>query len=135
MITRKRANENARFIVNQKIGEEHLTIEGLRDQLSRGDHSVVKKILYFSSTLRGTSQYWAQRARKLRALIQYQIHNGKGLPSFFTTGSCAEYHSKPLHRLLKMYVEDATGTVPDLSDRAVLFKVLQENTHLVWEIF
>jgi hypothetical protein len=69
-----------------------------------------KKILYFGTSLRGTPQYWAQGAKELRALIQYQINAKKGLPSFFSTGSCAEYHFKPLWGLLSMYIQETTGT-------------------------
>jgi hypothetical protein len=81
--------ENSNFIVRQQLGGEHLTVADLREKLQNGDDSIAKKILYFGACLRGTSQYWAQRAKELRALTQYQVNEGKGLPSFFTTGSCA----------------------------------------------
>ena len=135
MIMRRRAAENSTFIVNQKLGEQHLTISESKDKLQNGDNSIGKKILYFGASLRGTSQYWAQRGRELRALIQYQINEGKGLPSFFTTGSCAEFHFKPLTRLLQMYVKQATGKDIDIADRSQLFQSLQENTHLVGYYF
>lgn len=77
----------------------------------------------------------AQRAKELRTLIQYQINEGKGLPSFFTTGSCAEYHFKPLHRLLEIYTFETTGEKVDLSNRNVLFSALQANTHVVAHYF
>ena len=94
-----------------------------------------KKILYFGAPLRGTPQYWVQRAKELRALTQYQINAKKGLPSFFSTGSCAEYHFKPLRRLLSMYIQETTEEVKDLSDISVLFDVLQKNTHIVAQYF
>jgi hypothetical protein len=46
----------------------------LKEKLQNGDDSIVKKNLYFGASLRGTTQYWAQRARELRALIQFQIN-------------------------------------------------------------
>ncbi len=124
MIQRKVSNQNCILIVNQKIGEEHLTVSGLQDQLNSGDESATRKILYFSSCLHGTSQNWAQRGRELRALIQYQIHNDKGLPSFFASGSCAEYHFKPLRRLLQTYIQDYNNCT-------VLFDALEKNSHIV----
>lgn len=103
MIMRKRALEKSSFIVKQKLGDQHFTIDELKKLIENGDSSVSEKILYFSGDLRGTSQYWGQRAKELRSLVQYKINEGMGLPSFFTTGSCAEFHFKPLRRLLSMY--------------------------------
>jgi len=89
--------------------------------------------LYFGVSLRGTPRYWAQRARELRALIQYQINEKKGLPSFVFIRQL--YHFKPLRRLLCMYIQEKTGEVKDLSDISVLFDVLQNNTHIVAQYF
>ncbi|CAC5388042.1 unnamed protein product [Mytilus coruscus] len=135
MIMRKRAIENSNFVVYQKLGEQHLSISELREKIQNGDNSLAKQILYFGASLRGTSQYWAQRAKELRALIQYQINDKKGLPAFFTTGSCAEYHFKPLRRLLSIYLKETSGTDVDLSDRSKLFEALQKNTHIVAKYF
>ena len=135
MIMRKRAAESGRFIVNQKLGDSHLSVADLKEQLQKGNESLGKKILYFGASLRGTSQYWSQRGRELRALIQYKINEGDGLPSYFSTGSCAEFHFKPLHRLLSLYSEAATGKAVDLSDRSALFDCLQQNTHIVAHYF
>ena len=135
MIMRKRAAENAKFIVNQKLGDSHLTVADLKEQLKSGNQSIGKKIFYFGTSLRGTTQYWAQRGRELRALIQYKINQGDGLPSYFCTASCAEFHFKPLHRLLSMYIEATTGKPVDLSDRNQLFQALQHNTHIVAKYF
>lgn len=135
IIIRKRTLEQSTYIVKQQLGDEHMTISELKEQLQNGNNSIPEKILYFGANLRGTSQYWAQRATELRALIQYQINEGKGLPSFFTTGSCAEYHFKPLHRLLEINTLETTGEKVDLSNRSVLFSALQANTHVVAHYF
>lgn len=58
-----------------------------------------------------------------------------GLPSFFTTGSCAEFHFKPLRRLLSIYVEETTGSSVDLNDKNILFKTLQDHAHIVAQYF
>jgi hypothetical protein len=135
MIMRKRALENCSFIVQQKLGDEHLTISALKEKLEKGDNSIAKKILYFGACLRGTSQYWAQRSKELQALIQFQANEGNGLPSFFTTGSCAEYYFKPLRRLLQLYIKQTSGKDIDIDDRSKLFRALQENTHIVGYYF
>ena len=93
---RKRALEQSSYIVKQQLGDEHMTVDDLRQRIEKGDNSIGQKILYFGAKLRGTSQYWAQKGKELRSLIEFQINAGRGLPSFFTTGSCAEYYFKPL---------------------------------------
>ena len=135
MLLRKRAIEDCSFIVQQKLGDGHLSISDLKESIRAGDTTIAKKILYFGANLRGTSQYWIQRARELRSLVQYKIYQGKGLPSYFTTGSCAEYHFKPLRRLLSTYVRDCTGEEINLDDRNTLFQCLQANTHIVGHYF
>ncbi|XP_033755671.1 uncharacterized protein LOC117338427 [Pecten maximus] len=83
IITRKRALQRSTYIVNQQLGDGHITVEELRDKLQNGDTSIPQKVLYFAATLRGTSQYWAQRSKELRALIQFQINEGKVMgPAF-----------------------------------------------------
>ena len=47
--------------------------------------------------------FWS---KELKALIQYKINEGHGLPSSFTTGSCAEFYFKPLKRLLSIYIKE-----------------------------
>jgi hypothetical protein len=66
---------------------------------------------------------------------KFLLNAKKGLPSFFSTGSCAEYHFKPGRRFFSMYIQETTGEVKDLSDISVLFDVLQKNTHIVAQYF
>ena len=89
MIMRKRAIENSTFIVKQKLDEAHLSVSDIRDKIQNDDNSIIKKIIYLSSNLRGSSKYWDQKAKELRSLVQYNINEGCGLPSSFCTGSCA----------------------------------------------
>ena len=131
MIMRKRTLEQSTYIVQQQLGDKHLSVSDIKEKLQNGDRSIAEKIVYFGACLRGTDKYWAQRSKELRSLIQFQINEGKGLPSFFTTGSCAEYHFKPLRRLLENYVFETTGSQVDLTDRNILFATLQANTHVV----
>lgn len=135
MIMRRRSLECANFVFRQKLGDEHLTVSDLRERLQNNDQSMAKTILYFGASLRGTAQYWTQRSRELRSLIQYQINLRNGLPSLFTTGSCAEYHFKPLRQLLHQYIYDTTGEKKDLQNRSTLFTSLQQNTHVVAHYF
>ena len=127
--------------MKQKLGEAHYSIEEVKEKIRAGDRSFLEKIrardrsfaeklLYFSAPFMGTSQYWAQHSKQPRSLIQYEINCENGLPSFFTTGSCAEYHFKTLQRLLHNYIVLEPGTEPDLQDKNVLLQVLQQHTHI-----
>ena len=96
MIMQKNAIENSSYIIKQKLGENHFTVNDLKNLVENGDTSVGQKIIYFSGNLRGTTPYWGQRTKELISLVQYKINEGMGLPSLFTTGSCAEFRLKPL---------------------------------------
>ena len=81
--------------------------------------------------MRGTAQYWHQRRRELRALVEFMVNEKKGLPSFFMTGSCAEFYFPPLRRLLEQYILQTTGKEVNLADESnARYKAVQENTTL-----
>ena len=132
---RKRAIENTTFIAKQTLGDAHLSVSDIRDKMQNGDNSIIKKIIYLSSNLRGSSQYWAQKAKELRSLVQYNINEGCGLPSYSCTGSCAEFYCKLLRRLLTNYIKSTKGIEIDLNEKSKLFEAIQENGHLVGHYF
>ena len=135
MILRRQTLEKTSYIVRQQLGEEHLTVADLRQRLEKGDDSVLRKILYFGRTLRGSAQYWSQRSCELISLMNYQINEGNGLPSMFTTGSCAEYYFKPLRQLLGRYIKETQGKEIDFDCPSNMYSALQENTHVVGHYF
>ncbi|XP_073238445.1 uncharacterized protein, partial [Porites lutea] len=108
MIMRKRALEQSRFFVDQQLGDPHITVADLQERLARGD-TFTDKLLYFGANLRGKAQYWHQRRRELRALVEFMVNEKHGLPSFFMTGSCAEFYFPPLRRLLEEYILQTKG--------------------------
>jgi len=116
MIMRKRALEQSRYFVDQQLGDSQLTVADLQERLARGDTSFTNKLLYFGANLRGTAQYWHQRRRELRALVEFMVNETKGLPSFFMTGSCAEFYFPPLRRLLEQYILQTTGKDVNLAE-------------------
>ncbi|XP_048590507.1 uncharacterized protein LOC125573780 [Nematostella vectensis] len=109
IIMRKRALEQSRYYVDQQLGDPHMTVADLQERMARGDTTIANKLLYFGASLRGTSQYWDQRRRELRAMVQCLVNEKRGLPSFFMTGSCAEFYWPPLRRLLEQYILGTTG--------------------------
>ena len=135
MIMRKRALEQSRFFVDQQLGDPQITVPDLQGRLARGD-TFTDKLLYFGANLRGTAQYWHQRRRELRALVEFMVNEKHGLPSFFMTGSCAEFYFPPLRRLLEEYILQTTGEEVNLAeDSDARFKAVQENTHVVVSYF
>ncbi|CAH3045001.1 unnamed protein product [Porites lobata] len=131
MIMRKRALEQSRFFVDQQVGNPHITVADLQERLARGD-TFTDKLLYFGANLRGTAQYWHQRRTELRALVEFMVNEKRGLPSFFMTGSCAEFYFPPLRRLLEEYILQTKGEEVNLAeDSNARFKAAQENTHVV----
>ena len=82
----------------------------------------------------GPDQHLAQRSREI-SNDPIQINGGQCLPSFFTAGSCAEYHFKPLRQLLEMYCLETRVSQVEFGDRNVLFATLQRNTHVVAHYF
>jgi hypothetical protein len=54
-------------------------------------------------------------------LFSFKLMEKKGLPAFFSTGSCAEFHCKPLKRLLSLYIKETSGKDVHLSDGSKLF--------------
>ena len=77
MVMRKRDLEQSRYFVDQQLGDPHISVADLQERLARGDTAFTNKLLYFSASLRGTSQYWQQRRRELRALVEYMINEKK----------------------------------------------------------
>ena len=80
MIMRKRALEQSRYFVDQQLGDPHITVADLQERLARGDTSITNRLLYFGANLRGTAQYWHQRRRELRALVEFMVNEKRGLP-------------------------------------------------------
>ena len=129
IIIRKRALEQSSFIVRQKLGDQHISVQELKDMINSNDDSIAKKILDFGSSLRGSPQYWAQRSKELTAFINYNILEGHGLPSFFTTGSCAEFYFKPLRSLMTKYLNKT------FDDKNELYEAITRNSHVVTHYF
>ena len=135
MVMRKKSIERGSYIFHQQLGDENVSMSELKEKLQKGDCNMAKKISYFSASLRGTSQYWATRAKELRALIQFKVNNGGGLPSYFATAICAEFYFKPLRRLLSIYLKQANGTDIDLNNKTQIFNAVQQNSHIVAKYF
>ena len=117
------------------FGDTQITVADLQERIARGD-TFTDKLLYLSANLHGTAQYWHQRRRELRALVEFMVNDKHELPSFFMTGSCAEFYIPSLRRLLEEYILQTKGKEVNLAeDSNARFKVIQGNTHVVASYF
>ncbi|KAL4227765.1 hypothetical protein ACF0H5_013201 [Mactra antiquata] len=95
IIARKSTLEKSNFIVKQQLGENPVSITELKDHIQSGDNSFANKILYLGATLRDKSQYWGQRNRELRSLIQYNVNEKKACLLFSPLGAVPSTILKP----------------------------------------
>ena len=69
-------------------------------------------------------------------MVEFMVNGKRGLPSFFITGSCAEFYFPPLRRRLEQHILQTTGEeVNHAEDNNTRFKDVQENTHVVVSYF
>ena len=64
MIMRKSALEQSLFFVDQQLGDPQITVADLQERLTRDDTFTV--------------QYWHQRRRELRALVEFMVNENRG---------------------------------------------------------
>ena len=50
---RKRTLEQTTYIMKEEIGDEHMSLQDLKQRIQRGDNCVAQKILWFGSCLKG----------------------------------------------------------------------------------
>ena len=86
--------------------EEIMSVGGQPlDSMLRSVHAISQQIV-------GTDGYWHSVRRTLEGIVQFKVLKGDGLPSFWISGSCAEFHHPPIAKLL---AEAAVLACSDLS--------------------
>ncbi len=71
--------------------------------------------------------YQPERKKELHAWVKFQAWKKAGLPSFVLTGCCAEFHWKPLIKLLQEFLRE----IGDHSDIENDRRELSSNT-AIW---
>lgn len=102
---------------------KNMTIPKLAE-LIKEKPSILKKIMFQASNLKGTRSYWHSRGNELRDMVD-QI----GLPTFFLTLSSADGHWDGLYKLLSG--QNDTSNLTESQRR----KLIQDNPHIVDEYF
>ena len=88
---------------NQRNGQaDDPSVEEIMESATDPLDSMLKSIHDMTSEalLKGTDGYWHGVRHTLEAAVEFQLYTGNGLPGFFITGSCAEYHHPELSRLI-----------------------------------
>jgi hypothetical protein len=101
------------------------TLEELQMQITAGNLEWLDRITYFSQNVMGSAAYWRARKREVFAWINHHLEKGNGVPTFFITLSCAEYHWTDIERLIKDKCCISGIDLPDFSNGK--FTILTES--------
>ena len=135
IIQRQQAQKQSSFFVGARMGENAPSVGELKDRVAQGDTSVLRTCISYAANIKGTSPYWYRRKQELQALVKFMVWRGSGLPSFFLTGSCAEFHWTPLIKLLQELLRangDPMDIVNNLQNRR---KVVKQYSNVVCQFF
>ncbi|KAK3908156.1 LOW QUALITY PROTEIN: V-type proton ATPase subunit C [Frankliniella fusca] len=98
---------------------KHVTVSNLKEMLKK-DPSLMNKIIYQSSNIRGTKPFWSKRTGELVDMVE-QL----GLPTLFLTLSSADLHWPDLFRILTGNLDNSQLTEKERRD------LLQNNPYAV----
>jgi translation initiation factor 2 beta subunit (eIF-2beta)/eIF-5 len=113
--TRHNNQGSGNFFVKTFFEKGPKTLEGLQEEVGNGRLEWLDRISYFSQCVPGSSAYWRARRREVFAWINYHVEKGNGVPTFFITLSCAEYHWKDIERLISDRCKVAGMPPPDFT--------------------
>jgi hypothetical protein len=113
--TRHSNQSSGSFYVKSFFQDGPKTLEQLQKQVSAGQLEWLDRITYFSQCVTGSAAYWRARKREVFSWISYHADKGNGVPTFFITLSCAEYHWKDIERLIHDKCTVAGINLPDFT--------------------
>lgn len=89
------------FFVNKQNADTPESLEILKEKIKEGDSGFINHLTYWTQNVPGSDGYWRNEKSKLYSWISHHVQQGNGMPMFFITLSCAEYHWPDINRLLK----------------------------------
>ena len=93
MIQRKQILQQTGIFLKQNPGEQHLTMEELREMVNNNNTNLfLNKLSRYVTNITGSDAYWYKEKEDLKAIIQHA-----GPPAFFFTFSAADMHWPELH--------------------------------------
>ncbi len=135
IIQRQQAAKQTSFFVGARLGENAPSVGELKERVANNDSSILRSCIAYAGNVSGTDPYWYQKKQELQALVKFKAWKKDGLPTFFLTGSCAEFHWTPLIKLLQSHLEqngDDTDIVNDLVARR---RVVKQYSNVVCTFF
>ena len=91
-IQRQQASKQSAFYVGARMGGNAPSVDELKQRVAQGDNSVLRTCILYAANIAGTAPYRFKCKQRLQAFVKFMVWKGSGLPSFFLTGSCAEFH-------------------------------------------
>ena len=85
----------------KQFNNDYDDLDELQDAIAKNDCKWINKLMYFSSSIKGSTAYWRTQRNKIHTWIKHHISTGAGPPTLFITLSCAEYYWPDISRLLK----------------------------------
>ena len=91
---RHRALGAGQIYVKQNTTDAQLTVQELRDMVSIGGEAFSRRVLHYTTSLRGTHSFWFKQRSRLISMI-----DTLGLPTVFFTHSAADLQWPELAQL------------------------------------
>ena len=82
-----RALQTGRVYINQHPDDARLTLDNLRDMVGHEGEFFTHRVMHFTSSLRGTSQFWFKQRSRLISMVDIL-----GMPTVFFTHRAADGH-------------------------------------------
>ena len=117
--------KSGNFVLNTDGIDVEQTCEDLRnaepgDELDNQVQKLMEQAMVHTSNVPGTKAYWRSKFHEFTSLSLHKSHVVGDPPSFFHTGSIAEYHDYSLRALLQNYVNQLSNPPEDLVDTQIL---------------
>jgi hypothetical protein len=135
IIQRQQAMKQATFFVGARMGQAAPSVGELKERISNNDPSVLRSCIAYAGNVSGTDPYWYLRKKELQAMVKFQAWKKSGLPSFFLTGSCAEFHWTPLIKLLQQFLHDIGDHTDIVNDLVARRRVVKQYSNVVCAFF
>ena len=120
MVQRKQILQQTGMFLKQNPGEQHLSLDELREMVNNNEGNIMlEKLSRYITNITGSDAYWYKAKEDLKAIIQHA-----GPPTFFFTFSSADMHWPELHNLIRNQTSEES--LPEMRRQNVI-----NNPHIV----
>lgn len=130
-------SKSAKFFINGFITTNKPSdLESLKDELTRGNHSFIEKLIHYSAKIRGSNSFWKSKKFEVFSWINRLVELQLGPPTMFITLSCAEHFWPDIKRLLLDKCDKMDDDKkPTLTTRSDFAKAIKEYGMVIEEFF